>query len=62
MGEAAGDGVLVPCREGVAGGQMLIQSPWSLGKPLGLLKSEFLQNWVHITFPMRFLWKLKQSR
>lgn len=47
------------CQEGVAGGPILILSPGCLEKPLGLLKPQFLQTGVHITVPMRFLWKLK---
>ena len=31
--------------------------PSGLGK---LLKSQFLLNKAHISFPMRFMWKLKQ--
>lgn len=42
--------------EGVAQEQIPILSLSCLGKPLNLLKPQFLQNGIHITFAMRFLW------
>lgn len=49
-GEAAGDGVLLPEVSGWRADSDSVTS--CLGRPLGVLRPQFLQNWIHGTFLM----------